>query len=164
MGVSGSGKSTVGAALAARLGLPYADGDDLHPAANVAAMAAGHPLTEPQRAPWLRAVGAWLAEHDAGGAVVACSALRRAHRDLLRGHAPRVRFVHLSASRDVLATRLADRVGHFMPPGLLDSQLETLEPPAPDEPAVAVDVSGPPDAAERDALDRLGLLAALDRR
>ena len=139
MGVSGSGKSTVGAALARRLGVPFEDGDDLHPPENVAKMAAGHPLDDDDRRPWLDAVGTWLAGHPAGG-VVACSALRRAYRDRLRGHAPGVRFLLLTGSPEVIARRQADRPGHFMPASLLRSQLATLEPLRPDEAGVALDV------------------------
>jgi carbohydrate kinase (thermoresistant glucokinase family) len=121
--------------LAERLGWPYLDGDDLHPATNVAKMAAGHPLTDADRAPWLRAIRAQLnAWHAAGiDGVLACSALRRAYRDVLRDGPGEVRFVYLDVDPDVLAARLAHRQGHFMPGGLLASQLATLEPPAPDE-------------------------------
>ena len=140
MGVSGSGKTTVGAALADALGLPFVDGDALHPAANVAKMAAGIPLDDADRAPWLDAVGAVLA---AGPVVVACSALRRVYRDRLRAAAPGLLLVFLDGSREVLAQRMAGRPGHFMPASLLDSQLATLERPDPDEHPVTVDIAAP---------------------
>ena len=140
MGVSGSGKTTVGAALADALGLPFVDGDALHPAANVAKMAAGIPLDDADRAPWLDAVGAVLA---AGPVVVACSALRRVYRDRLRAAAPELLLVFLDGSREVLAARMAARPGHFMPASLLDSQLATLERPDPDEHPVTVDIDAP---------------------
>ncbi len=130
MGVAGSGKTTVGRALAARLGLDFVDADDLHPAANKARMRAGTPLTDAERWPWLDAVHSVLRAAAAAGtgAVVACSALRAAYRDRLAHELPELRFVHLTADRDVLAARLAARRGHFFGPALLDSQLETLEP------------------------------------
>jgi carbohydrate kinase (thermoresistant glucokinase family) len=140
MGVSGSGKTTVGAALADALGLPFVDGDALHPAANVAKMAAGIPLDDADRAPWLDAVGAVLA---AGPVVVACSALRRVYRDRLRAAAPGLLLVFLDGSREVLAARMAARPGHFMPASLLDSQLATLERPDLDEHPVTVDIAAP---------------------
>ena len=140
MGVSGSGKTTVGAALADALGLRFVDGDALHPAANVAKMAAGIPLDDADRAPWLDAVGAVLA---AGPVVVACSALKRAYRDRLRAAAPDLELVFLDGSRELLASRMASRPGHFMPASLLDSQLATLEPPTVDEHSVTVDVAAP---------------------
>lgn len=140
MGVSGSGKTTVGQALAERLGRPFTDGDDLHPESNVRRMAAGIPLTDDDRWPWLDAVGAVLA----GGAhVVACSALRRAYRDRLRAAAPGIALVLLDAPRDVLAARLTDRPGHFMPASLLDSQLQTLERPGPGEEVLTLDAARP---------------------
>jgi gluconokinase len=140
MGVSGSGKSTVGAALADALGIPFVDGDALHPAANVAKMAAGIPLDDADRAPWLDAIGALLAR---GPVVVACSALKRAYRDRLRAAAPSLVLVFLDGSRELLADRMAARPGHFMPPALLDSQLATLERPALDEHALTADVAEP---------------------
>lgn len=141
MGVSGSGKSTVGAALAARLGTGFSDADDLHPAANVAKMHAGVPLTDDDRWPWLDAVGAELAGHAGTGLVVACSALRRGYRDRLRRHAPRALFLHLAGDRAVLAARMGHRQGHFMPLTLLDSQLDTLEPLGPDETGATLDLA-----------------------
>lgn len=141
MGVSGTGKSTVGVALADALGLPFADSDDLHPAANVAKMAAGIPLTDADRAPWLDLVAARLETP----VVVACSALKRAYRDRLRAAAPDLALVFLHGSAQLLAARLAGREGHFMPAALLESQLATLEEPTPDERAIAVDVALAPD-------------------
>ncbi|WP_035951040.1 gluconokinase [Parafrankia sp. EUN1f] len=130
MGVSGCGKSTVAASAARTLGRPFLEGDDLHPPANRARMAAGSPLTDDDRWPWLHLIRAWMVEHPGG--VVACSALRRGYRDLLRT-AGDVRFVHISVPADVLRQRLTDRTGHWMPASLLDSQLATLEPLTPDE-------------------------------
>lgn len=138
MGVSGAGKSTVGAALAGRLGAPFVDGDDLHPPANVAKMAAGTPLDDDDRRPWLEAVGAWLVEHPDG--VAACSALRRRYRDLLRHSAPSTRFLMLDGSPELIARRQAGRPGHFMPASLLASQLAELEPLGADEDGATVDV------------------------
>ncbi|WP_224389934.1 gluconokinase [Pseudonocardia sp. ICBG1293] len=143
MGVSGSGKSTVGAALADALGVGFTDADSLHPAANVAKMQAGVPLTDTDREPWLDAVGARLAEHTGTGLVVACSALRRTYRDRLRAQAPSTVFVHLSGDGAVLADRMNGRSGHFMPTALLDSQLATLEPLAEDEAGTTLDIRLP---------------------
>lgn len=141
MGVSGCGKSTVGAALGAALGIPYRDGDDLHPVANVEKMRAGVPLTDADRWPWLDRVADVL--RDDAPVIVGCSALRRVYRDRIRaGAGGPVRFVHLVGSRDVIAARMAARTGHYMPPTLLDSQFATLEPPGPDE-AVAVEIDQP---------------------
>ena len=140
MGVSGSGKTTVGAALADALGLRFVDGDALHPAANVAKMAAGIPLDDDDRAPWLDAIGSELA---AGPVVVACSALKRAYRDRLRDAAPSLQLVFLDGSPQLLASRMAARPGHFMPTTLLDSQLATLERPGPDEHALMADIAAP---------------------
>jgi carbohydrate kinase (thermoresistant glucokinase family) len=151
MGVSGCGKSSLGAALATALALPFTDADHLHPASNRAKMAAGQPLTDHDRWPWLQAVGAVLAA-DAG--VVACSALRRTYRERLRAAAGPVQFLHLVAPREVIAQRLAERQGHFMPVTLLDSQLATLEPLTPGE-GCTLDVSGPQDANLAAALQLL---------
>jgi gluconokinase len=139
MGVSGSGKSTVGAALARRLGVPFADADDLHPEANIAKMSRGEALDDGDRHPWLDVVGAWLADH-AGGGVMCCSALKRSYRDQLRHHAPGLQLVLLTGSREVIARRQAARPGHFMPASLLASQLATLEPLGPDEGGIVLDV------------------------
>lgn len=138
MGVSGSGKTTVGALLAEVLGVPFVDGDSLHPQGNVAKMAAGIPLDDDDRTPWLDAVGAVLAR---GSVVVACSALKRAYRDRLRVAAPNLELVFLDGSGELLAARMSHRPDHFMPALLLDSQLATLEPPAPDERPLTVDAA-----------------------
>lgn len=139
MGVSGSGKSTVGAALAQRLRVPFGDGDDLHPPANVAKMTAGQPLNDDDRYPWLEAIGQWLADHHDGG-VMSCSALKRKYRDQLRRHCADVEFLHLSGPPEVISKRQASRPGHFMPASLLQSQFATLEPLEPDEHGIAIDV------------------------
>jgi len=137
MGVSGSGKTTVGIALAAALGLPFQDADDLHPAANVAKMASGHALTDDDRMPWLALVGAELAAAPEG-LVIACSALKKVYRRAILAAAPSTRFVFLDGSRELLESRVQHRHGHFMPASLLDSQLATLEPLEPDEPGVRI--------------------------
>lgn len=142
MGVSGSGKSTVGVLLAERLGVPFTEGDELHPAANVAKMRAGTPLTDADRWPWLAAAGARLV---AAGGVLSCSALALRYRDRLRELVPGVRFAHLDVPRAELERRLAARRGHFMPASLLDSQLAALEPLRPDERGWTVAAAGPPD-------------------
>ena len=147
MGVCGAGKSLVGSELARALGIPFVEGDAYHPAGNVAKMSAGIPLTDADRAGWLQAIGDRLAEagreHD--GLVVSCSALKRSYRDQLRRSAGEVQFVHLHGTRELLAERLAERVGHFMSPSLLDSQLAALEPPSPDEGAWVGDIAEPLD-------------------
>lgn len=148
MGVSGSGKSSVGRRLAAALGLDFVEGDVLHPPANVAKMAAGSPLDDADRAGWLDAIGRRLAraQADGSGLVVSCSALKRGYRDGLRAACPGLRFLHLHGSATLLRPRMLARVGHYMPPSLLDSQLATLEPPGADEDALTLDVA-PPTAA-----------------
>lgn len=143
MGVAGSGKTTVGRALAARLGVPYAEADDFHPPENIRKMSAGHPLTDEDRWPWLQAIAAWISAQSGG--VVTCSALKRAYRDLLRGASTPVWFLHLTGDRALLAERISSRSGHFMPPALLDSQLADLEPLANDEPGIAVDIAASPE-------------------
>ncbi|WP_438853970.1 gluconokinase [Agromyces sp. M3QZ16-3] len=145
MGVSASGKSTVGARLAERLGVPFADADDLHPRANIDKMRSGVPLDDDDRAPWLDSVGSTLAASSPDGMVIACSSLRRAYRDRIRRAAPTTRFVHLHLSDAALAERAGARLGHFMPATLLASQLATLEPPTVDEPALTVDADAPVD-------------------
>ncbi len=140
MGVSGSGKSTVGAALAQRLGVPFADADDFHPPANIAKMTAGVALDDDDRHPWLDAIGRWLADRCDGGGVMSCSALKRKYRDQLRSHCAQTEFVHLSGSPEVIAARQASRPGHFMPASLMASQFATLEPLQPDERGVTLDV------------------------
>ncbi|MGH1549069.1 gluconokinase [Leifsonia poae] len=144
MGVSGSGKTTVGQLLADRLGVPFVDGDALHPPANVAKMASGIPLDDDDRAPWLRTIGDTLAGTSPEGVVVACSALKRAYRDLIRAEAPNAVFAELDGDRELLAARMAARPGHFMPVSLLDSQLATLQPLQPDEAGMRLDVGRPP--------------------
>jgi gluconokinase len=144
MGASGSGKSTVGAALARRLGVPFADADALHPAANVAKMAAGTPLDDADRRPWLDSVGRWLADHDDG--VMACSALKRRYRDQLRSHRTDIAFLHLTGSPELIGARQAGRPGHFMPSSLVASQFDALEPLDPDEYGMAADVEQSVDA------------------
>ena len=141
MGVSGCGKSSVGEGLAVRLGIPYRDGDDLHPPANVEKMRDGTPLTDKDRWPWLDRIAEVLA--DGAPVIVGCSALRRAYRDRLRASAGGpVRFIHLTGSRALIAGRMAARTGHYMPPGLLDSQFAALEPPGLEE-ARAIDIDQP---------------------
>lgn len=142
MGVSGSGKSSFGAALAEALALPFADADAFHPAANIAKMQAGTPLTDADRWPWLDALGAWLAARPG---VVACSALRRAYRDRLRQAAPGLRLLYLEGAPALIAARQAARPGHFMPQSLMASQFATLEPPGPDENPLVLDVAQPLD-------------------
>jgi gluconokinase len=145
-GVAGSGKTTVGQLLAARLSWPYADADDFHPRSNVDTMAAGRPLTDRDRAPWLDAIGRWVDQRLAAGrsAVVSCSALRRAHRDRLRRGRPGVRLVFLDGGRELIRQRLLDRRGHFMPAALLDSQFADLERPGPKEPVLTVSAGAAP--------------------
>jgi gluconokinase len=140
MGVSGSGKSTVGAALAQRLGVPFADADDFHPPANIAKMTAGIPLDDDDRYPWLDLIGRWLAERRNEGGVMSCSALKRKYRDQLRSHCTETEFVHLSGSPEVIAARRASRPGHFMRASLMASQFATLELLQPDERGVTLDV------------------------
>ena len=153
MGVSGCGKSSVGAGLAARLGLNYRDGDDLHPPENVAKMRAGMPLTDGDRWPWLDRVGqVLLAEAPV---IVGCSALKRVYRDRIRTAAGGpVTFVHLAGSQEVIAARMALRQGHYMPLSLLDSQFAALEPPAAEE-AITVSIDQPLEAIVADILRQL---------
>lgn len=155
MGVSGCGKSTLGLALAEALGVPYIEGDALHPPRNVALMAAGTPLTDADRAGWLDVIGERLAQAGDQGAVVACSALRRIYRDRLRAASPDLRLVHLHGDPALLAERIGQRTGHYMPPALLPSQLQTLEPPDPDEAAITLDIAQPPEALVRRTLQAL---------
>jgi gluconokinase len=144
MGVSGSGKTTVGALLAGKLGWPYAEADAFHSAANVAKMAAGQPLTDEDRSPWLQAIGSWIDGQLARGerGVVTCSALKRAYRDSLRR--PGVQLVYLRGTRELIARRMAARQGHFFEQTMLDSQLATLEEPSPDEDVISVPIEGDP--------------------
>jgi gluconokinase len=157
MGVSGSGKSTIAEHLATRLGWRYVDGDLFHPPANVAKMSAGHPLTDQDRWPWLRAIAAEIDRLAAAGtrAVVACSALKHAYRDILVHGRDDVRIVFLDGTKDLIAKRLAARKGHFMPPGLLDSQFKTLEPPLPGERPVTVSIDASVDGIVDDIVRQL---------
>ncbi|MFD3549699.1 gluconokinase [Streptomyces sp. NPDC058655] len=155
MGVAGTGKTTVGRQLAEALGLPYAEGDAFHPAANVAKMSAGTPLEDADRWPWLDAIADWIGSRPEPGGVVAASSLRRVYRDRLRAAGPGTVFVHLTGDRPLIERRMADRKGHFMPAALLDSQFATLEPLQPDEAGVAVDVSGSPEEITARALAAL---------
>jgi len=156
MGVAGSGKSAVGVLLAERLGIDYGEADEFHPQANVEKMASGHPLTDKDREPWLKAIGAWLHERVDSGAVASCSALRRRYRDTLRSEAPSVLFLHLAGTHELIARRMAAREGHFMPTSLLDSQFATLEPLGDDETGVVIDVGRPVHAIVEEFLDWWG--------
>ena len=159
MGVSGSGKTTVGSILARRLGWPFEDGDALHPQANIEKMRAGHSLTDADRAPWLESVAGWVEQRlDAGAnGIITCSALRRSYRDVINRRGKGVVFVFLSGSRATIAPRLAARRDHFMPAALLESQYADLESPGPEEPAVTVDVAPPPTVIAQEVLDALGI-------
>lgn len=163
MGVAGSGKTTVAGILAERLGWALAEADEFHPAQNVAKMAAGTPLTDDDRWPWLEAIAQWVTAQDAAGlnTIVTCSALRRAYRDVLRGAAGQVRFVHLQGEADLVQDRMAGRAGHFMPTSLLPSQFATLEPLGADEDGVAVPISASPNSVTDEALRALGLATAV---
>lgn len=164
-GVSGSGKTTVGRLLAGRLGWPFADGDSFHPAANVAKMTAGVPLTDDDRWPWLAAIGDWMDARIAvgGSGVVACSALKRRYRDVLRQGRPEVRLVFLDVGRDEDLARLRARRGHFFPARLLDSQFGDLEPPVPAEGALVLAARGSPDELVGAIISGLGLIAPGER-
>ena len=139
MGVCGSGKSVCGETLARELGVPFADADEFHPQANVDKMAAGHPLNDDDRAPWLAAIGTWLHERRDTGAVVTCSALKRTYRDQLRAQAPGVPFLHLAGPAEVVTQRVAQREEHFMPASLVESQYATPQPLADDEAGLTID-------------------------
>ena len=143
MGVSGSGKTTVGTALAEQLGVEYAEADTFHPKANIDKMTAGHALTDEDRAPWLESIAGWIRQHQETGGVVTSSALKRRYRDVLRTGG-RVWFLHLDGDRAVLAERMKTRTGHFMPVSLLDSQLADLEPLQPDEAGRVFDIADSP--------------------
>ena len=158
MGPSGVGKTSVARALVDRTGWAFQEGDALHPDPNRAKMAAGTPLDDDDRWPWLRRIAAWIGEQEAAGrdAVLTCSALKRSYRDLLRDGHPSVRFVHLLAARELIQDRVDNRRGHYMPPALLGSQLDTLEPLDPDEPGVGVDTERSPAAVADDVLAHVG--------
>lgn len=156
MGVSGCGKSSIGAAFAAVIGGLFIDGDDLHPAANVTKMASGQPLSDEDRAPWLLKVGQAL-QIGTGPVVIGCSALKRRYRDVIRAEADQpMMFVHLAGTKEVLLSRMAVRAGHFMPPSLLESQLAALEPPSLDEAAITVDIDQTPEAIVQEILGKIG--------
>ncbi len=159
MGVSGSGKSTIGEMLAERLGWTFEDGDRFHPAANVAKMSAGHPLTDEDRRPWLQAIADEIDRVCKADerAVIACSALKRAYRDILVHGRDDVRIVFLDGTQDLIASRLAARKGHFMPPGLLASQFRTLEPPADNENPITVSIDATVETIVDDIIRRLRL-------
>lgn len=147
MGVSGSGKSTIGAALSKKLGWPYADADEFHPPANVAKMKSGQPLTDEDRWPWLKAIAAHIdsVREKGGHAIVSCSALKRVYRDILVGARKDVRIVLLDGSKEEIFARMSGRKDHFMPLALLDSQFATLERPGADERPVVVSIRGAPE-------------------
>ena len=151
MGVSGSGKTTIAALLAGRLGWEFEDGDDFHPPANVAKMHGGTPLTDEDRWPWLHAMAAWVDATRAGGrhGVLACSALRRAYRDILVGSRPDVRLVYLQGSKALISARQAARTNHFMPAALVDSQFAALEEPGPEERPIVASVEPRPQEVVR---------------
>jgi len=157
MGVAGSGKTTIAKALGDRIGWTFKDGDAFHPASNVEKMRSGYPLTDADRWPWLRAIAAELDRtRDAGEhLVVACSALKRAYRDILIGQRSGVRLIYLKGSRNLILQRLRQRRGHFMPPELLDSQFATLEEPGGDEHAIVADISASVDAIVDDIVRQL---------
>ncbi|WP_067789186.1 gluconokinase [Nocardia amikacinitolerans] len=168
MGVSGSGKSTVAGMLSAALGWELVEGDDLHPAANIAKMADGEPLTDSDRWPWLARIAQWIEVQVRAGrsGIVTCSALKRSYRDVLRSAVPGrtgsiVTFIHLIGTREQLHRRLITRLDHFMPAGLLDSQLRTLEDPTPDEQVAEIGIDAPPDQIARAALAALRLRGRL---
>ena len=162
MGVTGAGKTTIAQVLATRLGWAYRDGDALHPVANIARMHAGIPLTDADRKPWLDRVAAWIDGRRAAKlpGIITCSALKRAYRRIVIGDRPGVRLVYLRGSRDLLAARLAGRLGHFMPASLLQSQLDTLEEPDPAEDPLIVDIGRPIGDIAEDIIRQLGTLAA----
>lgn len=158
MGVAGVGKTTVARLLAQRLGAPYAEGDDLHPEANIAKMAAGIALDDADRGPWLQRIAEWMSERgrEGTGAVVTCSALKRRYRDILRTGWPDAFFLHLTGDRTLVGDRMSHRAGHFMPTSLLDSQFEILEPLQSDEKGAVLDVGTGPDELVAEALKQLG--------
>ncbi|MFB9319218.1 gluconokinase [Cryptosporangium minutisporangium] len=155
MGVTGCGKSTVGKLLAEKLSIAFAEGDDLHPPANIAKMTAGQPLTDEDRWPWLGKIADWLADHAATGGVIPCSALKRAYRDRLRQGAPTVWFLHVDVDRETILRRVAEREGHFMPVTLVDSQFATLERLGADESGAPIDGTQSPEEIVERALRTL---------
>jgi carbohydrate kinase (thermoresistant glucokinase family) len=159
MGVSGCGKTTVAAILSGRLGWPFEEGDALHPPSNIEKMKAGHPLTDDDRAPWLEKVAEWVEERlDAGeSGLITCSALKRAYREVINRRGTGVEFVYLAGSRETIAARLAARHGHFMPPGLLDSQFRTLEPPQPRERPITVSIDASVETIINDIIRQLDI-------
>lgn len=165
MGVSGSGKSTIADKLAERIGWRSVDGDKFHPASNIAKMSAGHPLDDEDRWPWLRAIAAEIDRSCRASepAVIACSALKRSYREVLMHGRSNARIVYLDGSKQLIAERLARRTGHFMPPGLLDSQFKTLEPPDESENPVTVSIDATPDDIVNDVIRQLGL-TTIDRK
>ena len=159
MGVAGSGKSTIAESLAGRLGWIYQDGDTFHPASNVAKMSAGHPLTDEDRWPWLQAIANEIdrACGDGKHVVIACSALKRSYRGVLVHERNDVRIIYLGGTQELIAYRLTQRKGHFMPPGLLASQFKTLEPPGSDENPVIVSIDASVEQIVDDIVSQLGL-------
>jgi gluconokinase len=157
MGVSGSGKTTIGKLLAERLGWQYQEGDALHPPENVAKMSGGTPLTDADRIPWLHRIAGrideWRSRGESG--VITCSALKRAYRDIIIGSRPDVGLIHLKGSRELIGRRMMARKGHFMPAALLDTQFATLQEPTPDERPVTVDISGTPAEIVEEIVRRL---------
>ena len=164
MGVSGAGKSTIAALLAARLGWAYEDADWFHPPANVEKMHSGKPLTDEDRWPWLHAIAAWIdaTRRQGGHGVIGCSALKRAYRDILVGGRHDVRIVYLKGERELIARRAALRHGHFMPASLLDSQFASLEEPGEDEHPIVVSIDARPHAIADAVVTKLGLRAIND--
>jgi carbohydrate kinase (thermoresistant glucokinase family) len=160
MGVSGCGKSTLGAELSRALGWPFRDADSFHPAANIAKMSRGTPLTDADRRPWLDAIAQWIDDRLARGepGIVSCSALKRAYRERIVGARPRVALVYLEGAMGLIAGRLARRADHFMPPALLASQLEALEPPRPEEQPVVVSIAETPTRIAAQIIAELALL------
>jgi len=159
MGVSGAGKSTVGRLIAARLDCPFRDADSFHPAANIAKMSRGEPLTDDDRWPWLAAISAWIGEHRTAGTacVVTCSALKRIYRDIVTDRqSPDVRLVYLTGDFDLIDARLKARTGHFMPPGLLRSQFDALEEPGAEEHAITVPIDATPEEIASRAMAKFG--------
>ncbi len=156
MGVAGCGKSTVGAELGHQIGAVYLDGDTFHPKSNIGKMEANVPLEDDDRWPWLDRIGSEMAGHG-GQLIVGCSALKRAYRDRLRcACGEDITFIHLTASREVIADRMSERTGHFMPLGLLDNQFDVLEPPMADERAISVDIDKPVSAIVGEIIERMG--------